>query len=529
MYVVDYDCPIDFKSGTNTIALSDEGFVVTGDLSNISGSVVATYSQTQLSINTAADIIALGEDNYQEVEIETDSIVAPFVADNKTITTDTTQYYLYYAVVNTNKSNTTNQVYKSSITVETVDTMDEFYYLARTGVLPGGSSSNTTIYSLTSDLDFSNYNWNVAATTASGTKITIDGTEYSVLPNGFKGLFRGNGHTISNISIDGNQEDVTATDKYVNVFYKLDNGTIMDVKFDNIVLNGDAASKQIGIIGDMVGGYVADVHATRIEATGKESAGGIIAKISGGINNVNRCSLVNPIPSDVKSLESIQANLEYRITTTNKYEGGIIGNAQMNSDQDILYLNVYNCYVNALIGDGTDSGGNAGLLIGRCKGESVNYVLDIEHNVVYGMVVSKGQYQAGIVGDFDNGLAQVTIMYNIAEVTFMYNSVYLNAYEAAISYAEQQYAHKNSSPIVGRAVHAEDGNYYTGYNIGSWVEYYKTYITSNSIAFDYSNYSEDGEFWTLNSTMVYKTLGFDEDMWTFVTADHTVILTVLVG
>ena len=525
VYVIDYDCPIDFISGKSSIALSDEGFVVSGDLSNISGSVIATYSTTPLTLNSASDILELGNGNYQEVEIETNSIVAPFVADNKTIVSGDTQYYMYYSVVNTNKSNTTNAVYSSTISVKNVNSLDEFYYLARTGILPGGSSNNTTIYSLTKDLDYQDYSWNVKATTASGTKITIEGEEYTVIPEGFKGLFRGNGHTIKNIKIDSNEENVTATDKYVNVFYKLDNGTVMDVKFDNIVLRGDAASKQIGIIGDMVGGYVADIHATRVEATGKESAGGIIAKISGGINNVKRCSLINPIPEDVTTLEKIQSTLQYRITTTNKYEGGIIGNAQLNSDQSILYLNVYNCYVNALIGDGKDSGGNAGLLIGRCKAETVDYVLDIEHNVVYGMVVSKGQYQGGIVGDFDNGLSQTTIKYNVADVKFMYNSVYLDAYDAAASYAEQKYAHKNSSPIVGRAVHADDGNYYTGYNVGSWVEYYNTYIVSSSIAFDYSNYEDDKSFWVMSEAFALNTLGFDPTLWTY--QNGTLILTVL--
>ncbi|MCR5349862.1 MAG: hypothetical protein K6E20_02615 [Acholeplasmatales bacterium] len=527
VYVVDYDCPIDFIGNESNISLSDDGFVVTGDLSNISGSVIATYSTTELTLNTAADIIALGEDKYQEVLIESNSIVAPFVADNNSIVDGSTQYYMYYAVVNTNKSNTDNQVYSSSINVQNVTSKDEFYYLARTGVLPGGSSSSTTIYSLTSDLDFADYSWDVSANTSTGTKIEIDGTEYTVIPEGFKGLFRGNGHTIKNISIKAS-ETVTATDKYVNIFYKLDNGTIMDVNFDNIVLNGDANAKQIGIIGDMVGGYVADVHATRIECTGKESAGGIIAKISGGINNVNRCSFVNPIPSDLTSLESIQNNLEYRISTTNKYEGGIIGNVQLNSDQDLLYLNVYNCYVNAVIGDGKDSGGNAGLLIGRCKGETVDYVLDIEHNVVYGMVVCKGQYMAGIVGDFDNGLAQVTIKFNIADVKFMYNSVYLDAYEAAMNSVEQHYAHKNSSPIVGRAVHAEDGLYITSQNLGSWVEYYKTYIVSSSIAFDYSNYVDDQVFWTMSSSYAFDSLKFDQALWTYDDTTHQLILTVLV-
>ena len=550
VYVVDPDCPIDFINGSNSVVLSQDGFVVNGDLSNISGNVIATYSMTEKNYNTASDILALGEgseeNKYQTIDILTNKISAPFIADNRTEVEGNIQYYIYYAVVNTNKSNN-NAVFSATINVQNVVTMDDFYFLARTGILPGGASNNTTIYSLNGDLDFSTYEWNVEATTTSAKQKEINGTTMTIKPEGFKGLFRGNGHTISGITAVGsstitaesqtikvgNKVYCKGTDKYVNVFYKLNNGTIMDTYFNNIILDGDTASKQIGIIGDMVGGYVYNVHVSNTTASGKESSGGVVAKVSGGSNSITECSFVNPIPMNgdeyYETFADLESRLTYKVATTNKYGGGIVGNAQLNSDQTYLQLTLKNNYVNAVIGDGHDAGGNMGLLLGRCKGEYTSYELDIENNVVYGIVIGNGQYLGGIVGDFDNGSLQVTIKYNLSDVIFFYKEQYLNAYAAAMNNADQTYAHKNCNPIVGRAVKADAGLYTTGSNIGSWTEYYKTYVGSASIAFDYSEYSSEHEFWHITQFTVDRTLKLDSSIWYFDNTNYTLVLQALLS
>jgi hypothetical protein len=194
-------------------------------------------------------------------------------------------------------------------------------------------------------------------------------------------------------------------------------------------------------------------------------------------------------------LDAYNDDNQYVISAKNKYFGGIIGNAQKDSDQTSIEIKIENCYVNAVVGDGNDSSGNGGLLLGRVKNDFDFYKTEISGCAVYGMVISKGQYTSGIVGDFDNGIGYVNISGNYSNVEFVYNSVYLNARLQQINNEEtQNYAHKNSNPIVGRAVKAETGIYECKDNVGSFVEYYSTYVKSKSLYFNFSNYSDTGEF-----------------------------------
>ena len=516
VYIVDPDCDIDFMADSSTVTLSNEGFVVSGNLSNIEGDVIAVTSPTQLQLTSAADILA--NPNYQTYHISSDSVVAKFTADNSSEVTGSTQYYIYYAVVNDNRSNAANaQVYSKTVNVVTVDTNDKFYSLARTGKLTGVTATSTTIYSLTADLDFEGYEWNIKTPSAAS----------------FTGLFKGNNHTIKNISVTGDSKD----QKTVNVFYKLEGGTVMDVFFDNISIVGDGTlAKQVGIIGEFNGGYVHNVHASKIISTGRESVGGIIGQITGGENTITQCSLVNPsIPANTENtVEAYNAANQYKIAAKNKYAGGIVGNGQKNSDQDSFKLTIKSCYVNAIIGDGGDAGGNTGLIIGRIKNEYTLYETEIATCVAYGTVISHGQYGSGIVGDFDNGLGYVSIHGNLSMVQFFYNGLYLNAkHELMTNVEAQSYAHKNMNPIVGRAVKADDGIYETKNNLGSFAEYYSTDVYSTSLYFGLSDYADSGEFKALSRTYIesYTELDLDE-IWDVIPGateedDVKVILKVL--
>ena len=484
VYVVDPDCDIDFV-GDAAVTLSQDGFVVSGGLSNIEGDVAAVWSTTPLTLSSAADLIARSDVQYNK--INTDSIIAEFTADNKTVTTGGTQYYLYYAVVNSNRSNAAkNSVYSTQIKVVDIDSEQAFYDMAKTGKVNGTSLSVNTIYSLTKDLDFTGFNY------------VISGN-----PVDFTGLFRGNNHTISNVSID--ETGKTSNVKNVNIFSKVSNGTIMDVKFDNINIIGDTGvAKQVAIIGELQGGYVYNVHATRVNTAGKEAIGGIIGQVTGGINYVANCSLVNPYADYMPLVGTNEDGAsyfvaptgsgytdgrlyynslnQYQIHATNKYAGGIIGNAQMNNDQTVFKLYVHDCYVDAVIGDGGDAGGNTGLLISRIKNDNVVYYTEVYNNFVRGLVISKGQYNAGIIGDLDNGSGTVVIKNNISEVDFLYNGIFLNAERNRA--AGMNYAHKNSSSIVGRPVTNPLGSYLTASNYGLWGEYYNKIVNSSSMVYD---------------------------------------------
>lgn len=491
VYVVDPDCDIDFMvdakgNQTNSVVLSQNGFVVSGQLSNIEGDVAAVWSTTPLTLNSAADLIARNDVQY--AKISTDSITAEFTADNRTVSDGSTQYYLYYTVVNANRSNKTNPVYSSEIKVVNISSEQEFYDMAKTAKVNGTSVSVNTIYSLTKDLDFTGFTYAI-------------GTEAKT----FTGLFRGNNHTISNITINEPSLTNSTLFKLVNVFSKVSAGTVMDVKFDNINILGDTSStKQVAIIGELQGGYVYNVHGTRVNTAGKEAVGGIIGQVSGGINYIANCSLVNPY-ADYMSIvgtnedgdsyfvapqgsEYTDGRLyynslnKYQIHATNKYAGGIVGNAQMNSDQSVFELYVHDCYVDAVIGDGNDAGGNTGLLISRIKNDNVVYHTEVYNNYVRGLVISKGQYNAGIIGDLDNGSGTVYIKNNISEVDFLYNGIFLNAERNRA--AAMKYAHKNSSSIVGRPVTNPVGLYVTGPNYGMWGEYYSSIVNSSSMVYD---------------------------------------------
>ena len=516
VYIVDPDCDIDFMTDSSVVTLSNDGFVVSGNLSNIEGDVIAVTSPTELTLSSAADILA--NPKFQTYHISTDSVVATFIADNSSEVSGSTQYYIYYAVVNDNRSNASSaQVYSKTVSVVEVDTKDKFYSLARTGKITGVTGTSTTIYSLTTDLDFEGDTWNIKTPAAAS----------------FTGLFKGNNHTIKNITVTGDNKDQTT----VNVFYKLEGGTVMDVYFDNISLAGDGTvSKQVGIIGELCGGYVHNVHATKVSSTGKESIGGIIGQITGGENTVSLCSLVNPsIPENTQNtVEAYNEANQYKIAAKNKYAGGIIGNGQKNSDQDTFKLTIKSCYVSAIIGDGGDAGGNTGLIIGRIKNEYTLYETEIASCVAYGTVISHGQYGAGIIGDFDNGVGYVSIHGNLSMVQFFYNGLYLNAKnELRTNVEAQSYAHKNMNPIVGRAVKADEGIYETKNNLGSFTEYYSTYVLSTSLYFGLSDYADSGVFSPLTKTYLdsYTELDFDE-IWDIIPGataqdDVKVILKVL--
>lgn len=471
VYILDKDCDIDFIGGDSSFALNNNGFTISGELSNILGTLYAVVSDTELSLD--ADGL-INHPDVQKYDISEDTISAEFLSDNNTAT----GYYIYYVVSNMNKSKTST-VYSTNVTVKNVETNEQFYEIATQAKLNDESGGNTTIYSLVNDLDFTGFTW----TPVSGQT--------------FSGLFNGNGNKISNITINASGT------KNVNVFYKVQNGTIMNVVFENIsITNTNETGKQVGIIGELQGGYIADVTARNITAIGYQGIGGIIGAISGGKNYITRCTLDNR----ASDTAVITAKL-------GKYAGGIVGNAQKNSDQALLETYITDCAVYATIGDGTDAGGNNGGIIGRIKNESSVYTTVIEHCVFVGTVIAKGQYNAGIVGDFDNGAGFVTINYCYSDAKFIYDGETLDARLADVNNEETQtYAHKNSNPIVGRAV-LSSGEYETKGNFGTWAEYYSQSISSTAWCF--TGYY--GPEYVFQASFYQNIMMFDmENTWTYI-------------
>lgn len=494
VYIVDPDCTIDFINGNSSVALTKDGFTISGNLSNIEGGIYTIVSETEISDITAEAI--LNNENAQYYHITNDNVIAKFEANNDTLVNANTQYYVYYVVANSNKNVAkASKVYSFSTTLQEIATKEEFYELATTGKYKGNAAQTPTIYFLSNDLDFTGYDW------------VINKKDKC---NAFSQLFNGNNHTISNLHIEGEAAgEKTLT---LNVFYKLYHGTLMNFKFDNIsIISKDYDTdygKQIGIVGDLQGGYLHNIRITKFKGSAKESVGALVGQVTGGYNYITNCSLVNPIVDNVN-------DNEYQISVTNKYAAGLVGNAQMNSDQSELELTISNCYVNAIIGDGNDAAGNIGGILGRAKNDSAKYLIDINHCVYVGTVIGHGQYNGGIVGDFDNGQGHIKINNCLSDVVFIYNELTLNADVAYSENTSQFYAHKNSNPIVGRAVKGELGIYECGSNVGSWNEYYSQYINSISLVFEMRD-DETDEKKILYADYVSGYLDLDlENIWNF--------------
>ena len=528
VYILDPDCAIDVK-GAPVVVLNNSGFAVNTEVSNVYGDIYAIYSKTEISGLTAAQLIAKPE--VESMPIESEQISAEFTGDNSGV------YYGYYVILNKNKSNVDTAIVRSfEVNVIEVSTKDQFYNLATTGKIGDEVTSTTTIYSLQNDLDFTGYmapkddkydtNWNLKEKAA----------DYQA----FSSLFTGNNHTISNIKINAD-----STNKNVNIFFKVSNGTVMNVNFDNIsIINRNSTKGQIGVIGELQGGYVYDVHVTRATMNGREGVGGVIGIVSGGTNFVYNCSLVNPYTysenivnaaksRDVDPLYLVENvtdfESEYTIGATNKYAGGIIGNVQKNSDQNMVALTVRDCYSNAVIGGGKDAGGNTGGIIGRVKNETNRYDIDVQRCFYTGIIIANGNYNAGIIGQFDNGAGNVTIKYIYSDAVFFLGGYVLNAYQNYMQSGDLQYAHKNTNSIVGRAVGSADTSIYISQNnYGSWKEYYSNFIRSYSLIYDLSTYDEDtGEFtlFKLNKDWAHNTLGLDfENDWDYDTETGAISL-----
>lgn len=467
VFIGDDNCEIDFNGGIHDVTLNADGFNISATLSNITGRIYVAVVPKSVKLFEPEDVMEY--ENVQVKAITSDKLNADFIADNSS-----TEGYTIYYVFSDRSENNVSGLYSKSISATSISTHDEFYELAQ-GIT---KSSDTVIYNLTNDLDFTDYEW-------------VDASS----PNQFVGTFNGNGHKISNLTIESSKQ------KQANIFYKLVGGTIMNVNFENISITNTAQSgKLIGIVGAMNGGYISNVNMTNItsKAVGVSSGsvGGLVGQIINGVNYIDHVTLIN------------DENQE--ISCTNKYVGGIIGNIQLDSNMIEAKVYVSYCVVKADIGNGKDAGGCTAGIVGRIKNDQESYYLDVNNCYFKGNIISKGNYNGGIVGSIESGVGLYSINNNFADVVFIYGPEALvldakvfNALEEEI---EQEYAHKNCNPIVGRANSLHErilGNN----NVGSWKEYYKEVINSQSI------YFMNGPDYVPSASYFESACGWDLSMW----------------
>ena len=475
------ECSIDFVGGEHTFILNSVGFNISGSLTNVSGKIYAVVVDKGVTLTTAEEVVNHAQ--AQVFNISSDNVSFDYIADNSS-----ENGYIVYYVVSDNAKKNFSEVRSKEISSVAINTQEEFYNLAQ-GVT---DSDALTIYNLKKDLDFTNYEWKDCSK-----------------PSGFTGTFNGNGHTISNVTVK------SAIQKQSNMFYKLENATVMNVNFKNIyITNQNSSGKLIGIIGAMNGGYLSYINMENItvigEGNGKSNSstcvGALVGQMIGGINYVDHVTLVN----DENQI----------LHAGNKYVGGIVGNIQMDSSITELEVYISYCMVFADLGDkdGTDSGGCHGGIVGRIKNDKTTYYLDINNCFYRGTITTKGNYNAGIIGSVESGNGMYSLCNNFSDVVFIFTKegrLVLDAQELAKAIEEdeeleyQSYAHKNLNPICGRATTLYD-EVLGKNNAGSWSEYYSGVISSESF------YLQRGSYFKVSKIFLESVCDWDfENDWSW--------------
>lgn len=346
VYVVSRGGEIDFV-GDSTVSATYEGYNISGELSNVAGTM---YTMVADSKPTAEQLKAQGE----AFEITRDNINVSFKQDISS------GFTVYYGLYNPN-GELKSDIYEKEIEIVDISTKDAFKELAQSGGDP------SKIYHLTTDLAFT----------------SDDG--WSVGDTGFMGVLDGLGHTISGISVNN-----TSGKGKASIFYRLDGGSVMNINFENIALEGN---NDVGIFGQAYSGYLANIGMKNIRAKGEERVGGLIGhayEITGTPLIIDNVSLIN-------------TDSEAVIFGTSKRAGGIIGFIQTNSGDSLkshkVDVRISNCYVNAVIGDAAAEqfGGIIGDYDTSSQAATVDYFMSIDSCVFVG-TVRANKRAGGIIG-----------------------------------------------------------------------------------------------------------------------------------
>lgn len=453
-YVVSENADIDMAKDENKeplyeVNVSRDGVLVSANFTNILGDMYVYATKDDV---TDANIVM---EKGQKYAITDQSLQAVYNMPNDDV-------YNVYIVVTNKKGSSISEVYKKSILVEEINNREDFYNLVT------NPTDSTTIYLLTADIDFKDFEWK------SGSQ-------------NFSGLLNGNGYTIKNLTIS-NQEK-----KHSSIFYRLENGTIMNINFENITISGKAGTESLaGIVGQMNGGYLHNIGLKNIAVSSYTGAGALVGQVTGGVNYISQVSLV--------------LDKDYVIRVENKYAGGIVGNMQKDTTEDKVELYVSDCYVKGVIGDGKDGGGYIGGIIGRNKNEFESYKLDIQRCYFEGQVMTGKNYAAGIFAGSDNGAGSINIMYCAANCTIYFAGTILDGLSDATMAA------KNCSPIYGRYT-VGVGRVNAMFNYAGFAD---TQIATDTELF-YENIKRES-FWSV-------TLGMDtENVWIFDATNQTISL-----
>lgn len=457
VYVVDPNEKISVL--TSSIFVNKDGYRITGELSNVKANLYVLASDNANA--TTEEIIQ----NGVKYEITDDMIDVLGNHDNS-------KGYFVNMVVENSAQTETYRVSAKEVKIINISTEQEFYDLMN------GTTSNdsSTIYSITNDLDFANFTWN---------------------PNNknveFSGLLNGNGHTIKNISIINNSDK-----DHMSIINRLTGGTIMNLNFDNIKIEGKSETKdvaeRVGIIGRMYGGYVHNVDVTNISLYGYRRIGAIVGHVSDGDNYFSEISIVN--------------DNNHIITGSNSKDGqdigGIIGLVQNDSSVKEMSINVSECYIRTDLGSGNSR--YTGGVIGRADDRIEGMTINIEH-VIYEGTHRVDNYAGGII-NFTTGISKINITACAANITTYKLGNKLITCE------------KNNSSITGRFA-INSGNGYT--LVESCIGTYGEYNADSSNDISYGVMRCDPYFFGPNQSdmkNIEQIIRIDmENIWTYISID----------
>lgn len=364
IFVVSGSADVDFvkNAGGNpdvSVGVDYEGFYITGNLNNVSGTLYAMVADSEPTQN---QLIAEGN----SYKITSDYLYANFKQDNKS------EYTIYYMICNPNGT-ATSPVYSTMVEIESINNEEEF-----TALLKEGGVTNK-IYQLSKDLDFTGKPWSIDA-------------------QSFVGYFDGNNHTISGINATSDKDGLAS------VFYQLYGGTIVNVNFNNIKLKG---KQNVGVIGSAYSGRVSNVKITNINVVGDQRIGGLIGRAYEQIGA--------PLVIDRVSVINTDKTLTIKGTGGSSRAAGIVGFMQNNAanKSDFIDIKISNCYVDAIIGTPTtkENGGIFGVF-DDAYNPKLKHSLEITKCVFVGTVYS--QTRCGGIIAYQKGVDKVKVSYCVS-------------------------------------------------------------------------------------------------------------------
>lgn len=340
VYVASTRAEVDFMKNADGVSsevltVSKDGFIISGPLTNPTGSLRVLTKESGADAPTSEEILANGE-SYDF----RDTVISAKVAHD-----NSAGYDVYYVLTNASGA-VTSTIRKVEVKTNDIATKAELEAVLAT-------NDSHTIYRLTADID-------------------CEGS-LKTSTNNWVGLFNGMGHTIKNVTLTGKGT--------VGIFPNVKGGTIENVNFSNISITD--SGQKTGIIAQMYGGYVDNVglyDSTINSAQRCGFIGQLISQTDDGLTvaEISRVKVENT------SILSTRA-------------GGIIGFIQASSSSNYSIVSIKDCYVDANIGDQITKWEYNGGIVGRNDDRNAKDSLEIR-NCVFAGTIKANKYCGGILG-----------------------------------------------------------------------------------------------------------------------------------